>query len=123
MNKPSSHLISIIFLLLAATAGNGQSQANVKGTWNMKVETSLGSGTPVFELKHVTDAILTGTYAGQLGQAEVKGTLKDKIIHLEFIANDNVIEYDGTVDGDTMKGKVRLGSMGEGTFTGIRKKS
>jgi hypothetical protein len=28
------------------------------------------------------------------------------------------IEYAGTVDGDAMKGAVKLGEMGEGRFTG-----
>jgi hypothetical protein len=28
------------------------------------------------------------------------------------------ITYSGTVEGDTIKGKVSLGEMGEGTFTG-----
>ena len=32
------------------------------------------------------------------------------------------IEYSGTVDGDTMKGKVKLGN-GDGTFSGEKQKS
>jgi hypothetical protein len=31
------------------------------------------------------------------------------------------ISYSGTVEGNTMKGKVVFGTIGEGTFTGIRK--
>jgi hypothetical protein len=29
-----------------------------------------------------------------------------------------VVTYAGTVEGDSMKGKVSYGDMGEGTFTG-----
>jgi hypothetical protein len=31
------------------------------------------------------------------------------------------IVYTGTVDGNNMKGKVVFGTMGDGTFTGIKK--
>jgi hypothetical protein len=121
MNKVLSTLILSAIVMMAGTTSKAQN-ANVKGNWKMNVETSVGSGSPDFELKHVTDSTLTGTYKGQLGEATVKGTVKRKQVHLEFSINDNLIEYNGTVDGDAMKGKVRLGSMGEGTFTGARKK-
>ena len=32
------------------------------------------------------------------------------------------VEYKGTVDKDTMKGTLKLGDLGDGTFTGNRKK-
>jgi hypothetical protein len=32
--------------------------------------------------------------------------------------SDLAITYTGTVEGDSIKGKVVLGEMGEGTFTG-----
>ena len=121
MNKVLSSLI-ISVLLLVGIAAHAQKHADVKGNWKMNVETSVGSGTPDFELKHTSETILTGTYKGQLGEATVKGTVEGKKVHLEFSVSGNLVEYDGTVDGDTMKGKVKLGSMGEGTFTGARKK-
>jgi hypothetical protein len=31
-----------------------------------------------------------------------------------------VVVYTGTVEGETMKGKVSLGDFGDGTFTGKR---
>ena len=114
-----------LYVLLFLSAGHLQAQqpANVKGTWNMSVESSVGSGSPSFELKHITDSTVAGTYQGQLGEAQVKGTLKGNKIYLSFEVSSNLIEYDGVVDGDTMKGKVKLGSLGEGSFTGTRKKA
>lgn len=88
----------------------------------MQVETSIRSGTPIFVLKHVNDSTVTGTYTGQLGESAVQGTIKGKVIHLWFEISGNDIDYSGTVDGDTMKGNVILGSMGDGTFTGTRGK-
>jgi hypothetical protein len=124
-NRISGLIISTVLIMtvITATAQKKQQHANVKGTWAMTVETSAGSGSPVFELQHVTDTSLSGTYSGRLGKAEVKGTVEGNVIHLEFTISGNVIEYDGTVEDDTMKGKVKLGSMGEGTFTGSKKKS
>jgi hypothetical protein len=116
--------IAFILILLFAS-GNGflfaQSSTNVKGTWIMNVETSAGSGSPTFLLEHVDATNLKGTYSGQLGDSEVKGTLKGNNIHLEFRISGEIIEYDGTVTGNEMKGKVKLGSMAEGTFTGKKK--
>jgi hypothetical protein len=121
MNKVLSSLILSALLMIGPTV-NAQQHVDVKGNWKMSVETSVGSGTPDFELKHTTKTILAGTYKGQLGEATVKGTIEGNKIHLEFSVSGNLVEYDGTVDGDTMKGKVKLGSMGEGTFTGARNK-
>ncbi len=121
MNKVLSSLI-VSALLMIGPSVNAQHHVDVKGNWKMNVETSVGSGNPDFELKHITETTLTGTYKGQLGEAKVKGTVEGNKIHLEFSVSGNLVEYDGTVDDDTMKGKVKLGSMGEGTFTGARKK-
>lgn len=118
----STTIILAVVISLAATSAKAQKHANVNGTWKMKVETSVGSGSPVFDLKHATDSTLTGTYRGQLGEAPVKGTVKAKAIHLEFNVSGNLVEYDGAVDQDSMKGTVKLGSMGSGTFTGTRSK-
>jgi hypothetical protein len=82
----------------------------------------MGNGSPTFVLKHVNDTTITGNYTGALGEAEVKGTVNGNKVRLEFTIQDNIIEYSGTVDGDSMKGTVKLGAMGEGSFTGKREK-
>jgi hypothetical protein len=95
--------------------------ANITGTWNMNVETQAGAGTPVFTLTQ-KGADVTGNYKGSLGEAPVKGTVKGNDVTLTYSINaqgtDLTVTYTGTVEGDTMKGKVSLGDLGEGTFTG-----
>lgn len=95
--------------------------ADVTGTWNLTVETQAGSGNPTITLKQEGEA-LTGTYKGQLGEAPLKGSIKGNDIKFSFKVNvqgqDLDVEYAGTVDGNVMKGKVKLGELGEGTFTG-----
>ena len=117
-------LLLVISLSVTAILLNGsvsvQAQAiDVSGKWNMKVETTAGSGSPVFVLKQSKDSI-SGTYTGQLGEAAVKGTIKDKEIRLEFKGGEISCVYTGTVDGNTMKGKAVFGDLGEGTFTGTK---
>src|SRR5687768_3849488 len=95
--------------------------ANVAGEWDFTVETQAGTGTPHFSLKQ-DGSNVTGTYKGQLGEAPVKGTVKGNELSLSFNVNaqgaDLAITYTGTVEGDTIKGKVSLGDLGEGSFTG-----
>lgn len=109
-------------MLLTSTVSSAQKPSNVEGHWNMEVESPMGSGSPIFDLKQSPDASITGTYQGRLGEANVKGKIKGNIIHLEFSISGNLIEYDGKVEGDTMKGKVKFADQGEGTFVGARKK-
>ena len=108
--------------LFTVTVLHAQATVNVTGTWNIIVETPVGNGTPVIEIKQLSDTTFVGTYRGQLGETELKGTIKGNKIYFSFDASGNLVEYDGVVDGDTIKGKLKLGNMGEGTFTGTRKK-
>ncbi|MGD0753879.1 MAG: hypothetical protein ABR927_02370 [Bacteroidales bacterium] len=126
MKKPKRmFLISIAcstIVLMLSVSFQAQ-HAKITGTWNMTVETSAGSGTPVFVLKQENDTLIIGTYKGQFGEATVNGTIKVNKINLKFSASDLAMEYTGTVDGNSMKGKVVFGTMGEGTFTGTRKEN
>ena len=99
--------------------------SDVTGTWNAQVETGAGNGTPTFVLKQDGDRI-TGSYSGALGEADVKGTVKGDKVEFSFKVSpqgDEIeVVYTGTLDGDKkMKGTVKLGSLGEGTFTAERK--
>ncbi len=110
--------LSVLLLLLATFSASAQA-VDVTGKWNMKVELSVGTGTPVFVLKQTGETI-TGTYTGQLGEAAITGTLKEKAIKLEFKGGEYNVVYTGTVEGNTMKGKVAIGEVAEGTFSGTK---
>lgn len=123
-------VISLLVLVLASHMAWGQTptqatntNTDVTGIWNMEVKSTAGNGTPTFDLKHKSATAVIGTYKGRLGDAEVKGTVKGNLIHLEFTINDTRIEYDGIVDGDSVKGTIKFGKLAEGTFTGTRKKA
>jgi hypothetical protein len=114
----------LFIAMLASTALVGAAlaaDANVAGEWDFTVETQAGTGTPHFSLKQ-DGANVTGNYKGQLGEAPVTGTVKGNELTINFKVNaqgtDLAITYSGTVEGNSIKGKVSLGELGEGSFTG-----
>jgi lipopolysaccharide export system protein LptA len=107
--------------LLAHTTRDDK-PVDVAGKWALTVETSAGTGTPSVEFKQDGET-LTGDYSSSVfGEQKVTGTIKGNAITFGFTApfqGSNVtVTYTGTVDGSTMKGKVMLSGLGEGTFTG-----
>jgi hypothetical protein len=74
----------IRFALMAAataivsTVGFAQAaKTDLSGTWGFSVETGAGPGTPTITLKQDADK-LTGHYSGQLGEADLTGSVKDQ---------------------------------------------
>jgi hypothetical protein len=106
------------------SAKRAATAVDVSGTWSIEVDTGQGTGTPSFTFKQEGDK-LSGQYKGLFGEAPVTGTIKANAI--EFWVDVTVegtsvrVSYSGTVEKDTMKGKVALGDFGEGTFKGTRK--
>ena len=98
---------------------------DVSGTWALTVETANGTGNPSVTLKQ-DGGKLTGNYSSPLfGEQKVTGTIKGSAFTFSFTGsiegNTLTVTYSGTVEKDTMKGKVTLGDLGEGTFTGQKK--
>jgi hypothetical protein len=112
-------LLAIAALTIAPLAG----AADVTGTWIMAVETGAGSGSPTFILVQKGEA-LSGSYKGMLGEAPVTGTVKGDEVTIEYKVDGQgqtlAVKYSGKTDGKTMSGKVSLGQLGEGTFTGTK---
>lgn len=106
----------------AAAPQSGAAPAgNISGVWNFTVETQAGSGSPVFTLKQEGEQV-TGTYKGQFGEGPVNGTVKGSDVKLVLKINaqgqDLEVTYTGKVEGpNSMKGKVQLGTFGEGNWT------
>ena len=104
-------------LLLLALLSVAAFAADVTGTWQFNVETDAGSGTPTFVLRQ-TGEELTGTYSGALGEARVKGDKVEITFQVSPSGDAVTVVYSGTLDGEKkMKGTVKLGDLGSGTFT------
>jgi hypothetical protein len=111
-------------LLCASFAVAGQAKVDVTGKWTFNVETAAGSGTPTITLKQDGEK-LTGHYSGQLGEADLTGTAKGSDIEFKFTVDvqGNALNciYTGAVDAkDSMKGKVQIVGLGDGSFTAKR---
>ncbi len=103
-----------------AAQATSDGKIDVTGAWSVEVQTEAGSGSPSFTFKQDGEK-LTGRYKGQLGEADLTGTVKGDKIEFSFKVSGQVegtVVYTGTTDGKTMKGKVNLAGLGEGTFTG-----
>jgi|SRR5580658_1919456 hypothetical protein len=116
MKKPL--ILFAAVALLAATA----LAADLTGTWNVTVTLDAGSGTPTFELKQAGDK-LTGTYTGQLGSADITGTVKDNDVTMNFVVQGANVVYKGKIDstGKKMEGTCDYGGQASGTWVGTKK--
>jgi hypothetical protein len=115
-----------VFTISTLAQETKKENVNVTGDWVFQVETDAGGGSPTFTFKQDGEK-LEGTYKGAFGEAKLTGTVKASAITFSFTAeaqgNKVTCTYEGTVeDASSMKGKVKLGDLGEGTFTGKRSK-
>jgi hypothetical protein len=115
----------VVFAIgLLTTAQLGAQGTNVTGEWAFTVTTDQGAGNPVITFKQEGEK-LTGKYAGQLGNADLTGTVKGTAIHFTFTLDvqgqQAPVTYEGTVEKNTMKGKMDIGGMVNGTFTATKK--
>lgn len=125
MKRLRKHIIAAItiftavFMLAVLTAG--AQSTNVSGNWKLTLETPNGVSNPSLVLKQEGEK-LTGTYKGRFGESPLEGAVKGKEIKFTVKVNaqgqEFQLEYAGAVEGDTMKGKVKFGDMGEADFTG-----
>jgi hypothetical protein len=115
--------LGALFAVAAFAVAQVANAADVTGTWIMAVETGAGSGSPTFVLVQKGEA-LTGSYKGQLGEAQVTCTVKGDEVTIQYKIDAQgqplTVTYSGKVDGNSMSGKVVLGTFGEGTFKGTK---
>ena len=121
MHRPATLWLMVLAVLcLALPAMAAESAA---GKWRATIETPRGTNEIVMEFKG-TDEEFQGTWTGPRGSeelADVKfeaGMLSFKR-HLSFQGNEVTIEYECTLEGDTMNGKM-ITPRGEREFTAKR---
>jgi len=117
------HIVTAAAVALSAvSAFAGQAaKVDVTGKWMFNVETAAGSGTPTITLKQEGEK-LTGHYSGQLGEADLTGTIKGAEFTFKFTvdAQGNNLEctYKGAAEGkDALKGTLNIAGLADGTFT------
>jgi hypothetical protein len=120
--KTLTLLASVVLLSVTLTA----QKFDLTGEWLFDVQTDGGSGQPTLTFKQDGDK-LTGKYKGQLGEADITGTVSGKTVKFSFSGDAQgtafTVTYDGEIESNSaLKGKVDLGGMATGTFTGKRAK-
>ena len=123
--KSIIRVLTVVVLAIGLlTTARLAAQTNVTGEWLFNVNTDQGSGTPTITFKQDGEK-LTGQYVGQLGNADLTGTVKGSAIHFTFTIDAQgqqaPVTYDGTIEKNTMKGKLDIAGMVNGTFTATKK--
>jgi len=96
--------------------------ADLAGTWSANVTLDVGSGTAIFKFTQ-SGEMLSGSYAGTLGEAKVTGTVKGDQVEFSFDGGQaGRVVYRGKLEGASkMSGSCEYGALGKGTFTAERK--
>ncbi len=133
MTKASSVVLALVLSVMglgtglpAVTTISAQAKIDISGDWVFDVQTDQGGGSPSFSFKQ-DGTKLTGRYKGLFGEADLTGTVTGKTMKFAFNADAEgtavTITYEGEIESNaSIKGKVDLGGVGAGTFTGKRVK-
>lgn len=113
-----------IAIVALSGASMAQGKTDLTGKWAFTVETGAGSGTPTITLKQEGDK-LTGHYSGQLGEADLTGSVKDQgflfVFAVEAQGMKLTCTYTGTIENkDSLKGTLDIAGLANGTFTAKR---
>lgn len=98
--------------------------ADVDGAWDCMTLTPMGPQPSVLTITSDGDTF-TGTNAGPLGSLEVEngrvdGNTLTWTMDLK-VPMPMTLEATATVDGDTIKGEIKLGAFGVAPLSGTRK--
>jgi hypothetical protein len=117
-----SALAAAIVMLSAVVFA--QAKVDLSGKWAFTVETSAGGGTPNITLKQDGEK-LTGHYSGQLGEADLAGSVKGPEFAFSFSVEVQGTKLNCTYTGniqsrDSLKGTLNIAGLADGTFTAKR---
>lgn len=104
-------------------AAEEQPTADASGTWELTVESPQGPISVTAVLEQVGNKI-TGTLTSMFGTTNTEGAVSGATVR--FTATVDVqgqsmdVEFEGTIEGNTMKGTVSVQGQGEFPFTGTR---
>ena len=118
--------LTLLASVLLLTTTLSAQKFDLTGEWIFDVQTDGGSGQPSLTFKQDGEK-LTGKYKGQLGEADLTGTVSGKTLKFSFSGDAQgtafTVTYDGEIESNSaVKGTVDLAGMASGTFTGKRVK-
>ena len=92
------------------------------GNWKITINTLMGAQEVAASIQTSGDTF-TGKTSGRMGESEISGKVNGAT--LTWSANITqpmpmTLEFEATVDGDAMKGNVKLGAFGNAPLSGVR---
>jgi hypothetical protein len=107
-------LLGLCFVAVMANAGH-----HLNGTWKLNVTLSgQQGGTATFELVEGAGGVLSGTYSGAAGTADIAGTVDGANVEFSFDSQAGKVTYIGSVTAGRFAGTCSYGMIGDGTFEG-----
>lgn len=99
--------------------------ADVAGDWELHFKGPMGPETWNMKITQDGDNLKIQAKSPFLGSFESKGTVKDDAIHMEFVHRlpQGIFnrEFNGTVEGNAMKGESKLNGSRESDFDAAKK--
>jgi hypothetical protein len=92
------------------------------GNWKITINSPMGAQEVTAAITTSGDTF-TGTTSGRMGDQTIEGKVDgDKLTWSTAITQPMpmTLEFEATVDGDAMKGNVKLGAFGNAPLTGVR---
>ena len=104
-------VIGVLALAFTFTAA-AQDNAKIDGSWELTMQGGQGNFTQTLTIQQ-DGVTLKGTAKGQRGESPLEGKVDGNkvhfIIHRQTPNGERLLEYNGTVDGDSMKGTMKMG--------------
>ena len=125
-------VVALVIALMGAGAATALAQKapeaiNLSGKWQMQLEMTVGTYTPVLVFKQDAEK-LTGTYTGRYGEyplvGKIDGRKREFVVTINAEGTETRMSFTGelTPAGDVIKGNAELGGMGEATWLAKREK-
>ena len=111
----------------AATSAQKTDAVSVTGKWQMTLEMTVGTSSPVLVFKQDAEK-LTGTYTGRYGEYPLVGKVDGRklafVVTINAEGTETKMSFTGELapEGDVIKGNAELGGMGEATWLAKRDK-
>jgi hypothetical protein len=114
-----TRFVCATLLLIPVVLNASDTPANVAGTWTVSVSGGAGSATQTLVVQQ-DGAQITGTFKGPRQSGTLEGTVTGNAVTFHVKARVP-LDYNGTADGDTMKGTLSGGGR-TGEWTAVRTK-
>jgi hypothetical protein len=95
----------------------------IDGDWKLVLETPMGPQEAQLTVRSTSDTAFDGVMSGASGQQTFEGAIEGEMLTWQTDITSPMpltLEFNVTVNGDTMNGSAKLGMFGTAPVTGAR---